>query len=391
MLDRLLAGVAVGGEVGALRITATYQPTGGSGAKVFPPTYPGEKKGESKYLLEIRYLDGSATETVLIDSVQSQANRLEEALVDAIDGGLVRLPFIETAADIGGIAFRVTTLDAPHRSPDAYFRDSETAGGTAFDDSEVGQALRAADERNARALYRHSPADLVLGVWDSQRGGRGLRLPRAYTSEMIGLSPQAGMRAAGRLDPFNIPTTEVHYADGDPSVWSLDSGSLPKSVKSKKGKTSNVNHGNALASDAPGGFAVSEVHRTAVLSLKVLRRLRFPDAGEISPAADVAARAVLAAIAIVGDRVAFADSTLFLRSGCDLAVESEHAEWIGRNGSERVAVPSVSEAVGLFGDAVAHAESLGLSFADPVHLVPKANLRKLLEQTFTTPAAEDEE
>lgn len=387
MFDELLDGVKVGGASGALRIRASYQPTGGSGAKVSPPTYPGDRKGDWSYLSERRYLGGELTDTVLIDAVQSQANRLEEALIDAIDDGLVVVPYLVTEADIDGVAFRVTSLDAPHRSPDAYFRDSETNDGTAFDESPVGRSLRTVTERDALPLYRQSPTDLVLGVWDSQRGGRGLRLPRAYTSEMIGIAPSEGVRAAGRLDPYNIPTTEVFMEDGAPSNWSMDS-SLIKG-KSKKGKTSEINHGNALAPHAPGGFAVTEVQRLAVVSLKVLRRLRFPDGDRRSPEVDAAARAVLAALTILGDRLAFSDSTLFLRSGCDLALETESAEWIGRGASRPVPMPNPAEAIDLFRQAVAHAESLGLSFAEPVVLRPKANLRALLAQSFATPAKED--
>jgi CRISPR-associated protein Csb1 len=207
---------------------------------------------------------------------------------------------------------------------------------------------------------------------------------------MIGLRPEAGERAAGRLDPYNIQSTEVHYSKEDPTTWATEASSLPKGVKATKGKTSNVNHGNALASNAPGGFAVASVQRTAVLSLKVLRRLRFPDGQVASAEVDNAARAVLAALAIVGDRMAFADSTLFLRSGCDLVVESERAEWIGRGGPREVEVPSVEGALALFAQAVACAESLGLRFSEPVRLEPKANLRALLALTFSKPPSDEE-
>ncbi len=120
---------------------------------------------------------------------------------------------------------------------------------------------------------------------------------------MIGLDPRPGERAAGRLDPYNIPKVEIYSIDGQPSVWALDPALLPKGLKSKKGKTSESNHGNALARSAPGGFAVESVRRVAVVSFKVLRRLRFPDDGEVSPEVDVAARAVLGALAIAGDRI----------------------------------------------------------------------------------------
>lgn len=385
MLERLLDGARSTGSVGALRVRASYQPTAGDGAKIAPPTYP-----NVGYLLEERYIDGEKRATVVVDSVQSEANRVEEALIDAIDAGAVELPYLVTEADIEGVKFRVTSLEAPHRSPDAYFRDSETLDGDAFDDSSIGQELRLADERHARALYRYSVTDLALGVWDSQRGGRGLRLPRAFTSEMIGLDPLLGARAAGRLDPYNIPSTQVFYDKADRATWSLDKADLAKDVKAATGKTSNVNHGNALASEAPGGVAVSSVERLAVLSLKVLRRLRFPDDTAADPAVDAAGRVVVAALVILADRLAFADASVYLRSGCDLTRVSEHAEWIGPSGAETAHLPDVDGALDLFADAVAHASSLGLEFAAPIVLRPKDNLRSLLALTFASAAPADE-
>ena len=383
MFEGLLDGCKPGGAIGALRIKASYRPTGGEGTKVAPPTYP----LADRYIRDQRYRDGHLQDAVLIDSVQSQANRTEEALRDALDDGRVKLPYLEVAAEIDGLPFRVTSLDAPHRSPDAYFRDAETDEGVAFDSSPVGQALRKATERSARALYQHSPVDLYLGVWDSQRGGRGLRLPRAYTSEMVGFGPSEGKRGAVRTDPYNIPTFEIYQADNDKSNWSVNAGDIKG--KAKKTKTSEINHGSVPAKDSPGQFSVSDVERTAVISLKVLRRLRFPDDGNASPDVDAAGRAALAALALLGDRLAFADSTLFLRSSCDLNLTSESAEWVGIGDPVSVALPTVQEAFALFKQAVEHAESLGLKFAEPVQLVPKANLRGLLSLTFASPAAED--
>lgn len=384
--DRLVEGCSRGSRIAAIRIIADYAPTGGLTTKVFPPTYP-----EQGYLIEERFVEGVKRGAVVLDSVPSQANRLEEALLEAAESGEISLPYIEVAAQVEGGNFRVTSLDAPHRSPDAYFRDAQTAEGVAFDKSPVGRQLRQADDRHARAFYEHSPTDLVLGMWDSQRGGRGLRLARAYSSEVVALDPVAGKRAAGRLDPYNMQGGEVFYDKDDPSNWSFDPKRLATTAKVAKGKPSNVNHGNALASNAPGGVAVTSIARTAVISLAVLQRLRFPtDDGTGDPATNAAGRAVLAALAMLGDRLAFSGAGLFLRSGCDLVMSTERIEWI-RSGAEPESFElDVTGARELFARAVAEAAARGLTFADDVvRLEPAANLRELIEINLTHPVLTD--
>ncbi|MGC8625834.1 MAG: type I-U CRISPR-associated protein Cas7, partial [Phycisphaerae bacterium] len=59
----------------ALRCITELQPAGGPGDKVFPPTYMG-----GVYATETRLIDGRRMPCVLLDSVQSQANRMELAL-----------------------------------------------------------------------------------------------------------------------------------------------------------------------------------------------------------------------------------------------------------------------------------------------------------------------
>ncbi|HED19870.1 MAG TPA: hypothetical protein ENI74_10280 [Gammaproteobacteria bacterium] len=77
---------ALSGRAAAFRCVTDYQPAGGPGDKVFPPTYEG-----GKYATEER-IDPNTGETrkcVLLDSVQSQANRIELALVEANRDGRV--------------------------------------------------------------------------------------------------------------------------------------------------------------------------------------------------------------------------------------------------------------------------------------------------------------
>lgn len=125
---------AVAGRAAAFRCRATLSPAGGPGDKVFPPTYAG-----AVYATEKRRLPDheQPVDCVLLDSVQSQANRMEEALQQAVDAGRLKLPVIEVdftpyypgedqpedkrLLDPVG---KVTSLQAPHRIADAILRDS---------------------------------------------------------------------------------------------------------------------------------------------------------------------------------------------------------------------------------------------------------------------------
>ena len=68
---------AVTGTAAAFRSVTKLQPVGGQGDKVFPATYSG-----GIYATERRPLNGQVVDCVLIDSVQSQANRAEENAID---------------------------------------------------------------------------------------------------------------------------------------------------------------------------------------------------------------------------------------------------------------------------------------------------------------------
>jgi CRISPR-associated protein Csb1 len=120
---------AIQGKAAAIRLRIRLQPAGGAGTKVFPPTYQGGVYAVEKRNITLKDKNGEDTtkETtcVLLDSVQSQANRLEQALLDAFRTGRMKFPllsvdFSESLPDIA----EITALDAPHRIADAIFRDS---------------------------------------------------------------------------------------------------------------------------------------------------------------------------------------------------------------------------------------------------------------------------
>src|SRR5437867_3825670 len=83
---------AIADSAVALRCRRRLQPAGGPGDKVFPPTFAG-----AVYAVELRRVPERAEPVtcVLLDSVQSQANRMELGLQDACDAGRLKLPIVE--------------------------------------------------------------------------------------------------------------------------------------------------------------------------------------------------------------------------------------------------------------------------------------------------------
>src|SRR5690349_2144331 len=92
-------------DAAAIRLVLDLQPAGGAGSTVFPPTF-GEVKiaarderaqaeRATKHAFENRIVDGGERRCVLLDSVASEANRLEAALKAARAAGATTVPLIE--------------------------------------------------------------------------------------------------------------------------------------------------------------------------------------------------------------------------------------------------------------------------------------------------------
>jgi CRISPR-associated protein Csb1 len=102
----------------ALRRRQHLQPVGGKGDKIFPPTYPGEGRNNPppRHVFERRQLGGREAWCVLVDSVQSQANRLEESLLRLIADGVANIPHVVVDFSRTGLAgiSKITSLDVVH-------------------------------------------------------------------------------------------------------------------------------------------------------------------------------------------------------------------------------------------------------------------------------------
>lgn len=376
--DRLVAAVTGRTDDAGIRFTTRFSPAGGPGARVMPPTYAG-----GKYLTAERLLDGGEpVSTVLLDSFQSQANRVEEALLDARDEGRINLPLFELRMDVGPWTLRLTSLDFPHRYADAYLRDS-TIDGVRFDQTEIGQAVRTATPDDAAALFRYDPVSLVLGAWNSHRKGRQPKFARAYKSEVIGLNPKAEERRGGRLDPINLTGAVNGTGEGD---WEFVVADKDKKVKGEK--LSEIGHGNALSGDdTPGGFTISEARRLGFLSFAALARLRFPGVDADGAAA---ARAALAALALAGDRLAFDRAGVVFRSGCELTLVEDRVEWEMRGGNLEPLQLDVDGALALFAEAVEAAARHGLEMDTSTYAIePIPGLRNAIEYAFLAAEADE--
>ena len=411
---------AVKSRAAAFRCVTDYQPAGGPGDKVFPPTYDG-----GKYATEER-LDretGAIKPCVLLDSVQSQANRMELALLEAHRVGDVALPLIVTHFDQPEFElprpFIVTSLEAPHRAADALFRDSRL-DGVMFRKSDKGQLLDTADVRNAAGLFGLCPTALVFGLWDSTgpRGGLGAKFQRALVSEIVGYDAVQGVKTASRIDPaqiMRIPDVTLYQrsvAREDAPDWTLDDdeGSEPLGTGPQRGRPSQANHGNvtpdyAFARDqqgqviydtvkgpdgreirtprVPGGFTISKATQTTVLSLAVLRRLRFPfnGAADSDHETDVSARTALAALGLAAGTLARNDADL--RSRCQLFAEAVPTwELLDRPGEPPKAFGLDQDAaLRLLAEAIAEARKAGLPWEDRIELTPSEELVELVRRS----------
>lgn len=372
---------AVAGGHSAIRCITKLQPAGGAESKLFPPTYMKDNEGGQYAFEEQRKGEEITERAVILDSVPSQANRIEEALQKAIDEKKLALPLV--IVDIAGHG-RVTSLEAPHRISDAIFRDSELKG-VPFRDTDEGKAFATANTKNATALYQLCPTALVFGTWDSTgaSGGLGNKFARTLVSEVIGFHAEIGKKTASRLDPLGIPKVELLVNEKNPADYTVDFDSkaaLPTGMK--KGKPSDINHGNVAPSLSEGGVRISHAIQTSVLSLPGLRRLRFSNNGATAttPEMESAARTVLTAIALVGLTLQREQGYDF-RSRCQLIPETEpEFELIGATAGDVETFKLTSdEAIALLNEAVAAAEKAGIKWRkEPLALEASQRLRQLV-------------
>ena len=379
LADRLVAATSSEREHTAIVVRAEYQPVGGSGRTVMPPTYPvsdGERDPNAKYLLAKRRVDGEPRDAVVIDQEPSQANRVEEAIRDAHSQGRLELPLFEMRVATKRGEIRLTSFDFPHRYADAYLRDS-LVEGVRFDESPVGERLRSATVADVRPLYEREPASLIFGAWDSHRKGRWPKFARLYSSSMYGLDPVSYARMGGRMDPQNL-IGAVDDATKSEAQWEF----VAEGERKKGARLSEIGHGNIAPNLVHGGVTVSKIQRVASISLAGLERLRFGDA---AAEASNLARATLAALALAGDRLTFGGPSVWLRSGCDLAKVREEIG-LERPGGDLEQIPVGTQgALDAFNDLRHRTSAAGISMdTDTISVQPIPSLSQAIQFAVTS-------
>ena len=403
---------AMDGGANYLRMRTTLQPADGRGGKVYPPTYAGPegtpRNDEARYHIEERRCDDKIVTAAVLDSVASQTNRAEEALLNAFEDELIEIPFIEAdfsrddgaGADYDGIRpGRLTALEASHRVADATFRECKV-DGVWFRESPIGRAIFNSNERDAADMYRYCPTVLVFGEWDSMGGdaSRGHKFERRIVSEIVAMDIAVGRSSSSRLDPLKIESAgavfknEAHTTDPSEPPWTTDEDRAEHDSKGKplqygdgrgKGKMSGLGLGNVTPSvsaradgefTGTGGVTFSYAEQSMVLALNAIRKLRFPRHREATVEARTAVAALALAAAVFRDAQGYA-----LRSRCLLVPDGPPTvELVDAYGEVQELAPVTPHAAAqLLRRAAEASADAGLAWeTEPILLTPTASLQK---------------
>lgn len=280
-------------DYAALVMQQWLKPIEGDKAVIFPPTYAKPEGTKDEDWLGYN-IDGQGENSVCqIDSIGSQANRMEPIFKREKYKHLV--PQITIKATTEGRERRIDLLDAGHRGADAIVRFSELG-------SELHEAFRLArDEGNVEPLARIAPTSIVFGSWDSR--ATQAKLPRiirsvirAYKVRVLHRSAQYGTIAGEIIESGEIEVT-------------------------KKGPKAELGVAHVPAAWTHGGILVSgEIRRDAILKIATIRSLSGQDKDTT-----LKLRRYITGLALV---CFTAPQESFLREGCELVPDLEQeAKW----------------------------------------------------------------
>ena len=273
----------------ALHLRQPLVPVEGPGSVIFPPTY-----ADVGYNID-ELSDG--TKIATIDSVGSQANRMEPVFLSARQGELEnpRAKLVPQIDIMYGNEKSISILEAGHRLGDAVIRSTEL--------KDMAHAAFEAfqDRGDVEPLARLAPTSLVFGVWDSR--DTQAKLPRIVQSTIRAEDVDELKRSA----QYN-PTLD--YAQL--GVVSEKEAGDTKSPLAQRG------FGHVPAVRTHGGvMARGPIRRDVTVNLIALRRLEGPNS-------------LLLRRYVLGLTLVAATAPLdgFLRAGCQLTLDPEDlGEW----------------------------------------------------------------
>lgn len=348
-----LSNLVVDPAVHGLSITRELQPLGGRGDAVSPPTFAqaqGDEKGP-RYVWSERRAGDETVKTCLLDSSASQANRIEESLLDLVRSRKLTLPLHRM--DVPNIGV-LTDLELPHRIYDAAIGTAKLPDGSPWRRSEVARQVRSASRKDASALLEHAPLILVLGGWDSHSGTAANawqgRHEKAVWSKIVAIDAFKMNRPGGRLDPMGLPSSEkVDLGDGSKKLVDQGLGVVPPAMDKFPRLSITMRH----------------AEQRSVISFGVLRKIGF--GGDEK---DSIARTYLAALGILG-LAALHRNGGHLRSECDLVCQRTDGWRIRRDDSpdENLSGITVERTLEVAQEVLDRFPSSGLAFRrEPINL-----------------------
>ena len=244
----------------ALHLRQQLVPVEGKGGVIFPPTYAYPDPNTYYNIDELA--DG--TKIATIDSVGSQANRMEPVFLPSRPGEpdnprATLVPQITIAYGKEGNEKSVSILEAGHRLGDAIIRCTELGEDArkAF--------LKIEDSDDATELAKLGPTSLVFGVWDSR--GTYVKLPRVVQSTIRAHDVSELRRSAQYNPPWNYAELGV-FSEANKEKSEGD----PKSPLAQRGFV------HIPAVNTHGGIiARGPIHRDVTINLIALRRLNGND------------------------------------------------------------------------------------------------------------------
>lgn len=310
----------------ALHLKQTLLPVEGEGGVIFPPTY-----ADIGYNIDT-LSDG--TKVVTIDSVGSQANRMEPIFKDPRYKDLV--PQIEI---VYGNEKTLSILDVGHRLGDALIRCVATdEEGFDLRDAAQDAFKLLLDTGDASAIAKLAPTSLVFGVWDSR--DTHAKLPRIVQSVIRAWDVNDLTRSAQYNPSLDYAALEV-FSDAEKEKGEGNS----KSPLAERGFV------HVPAGEAHGGVvARGPIMRDVTVNLVALRRLGGDDAQAL--------RRYVLGLSLVA---ATAPLDPFLRQGCMIVPDPDKpAEWslVERTGA-RKSVALTEEEARDYATASAHAFGVG--------------------------------
>jgi CRISPR-associated protein Csb1 len=276
-----------GADAPAAIVSREYlTPVQGKDGVFFPPTFAAsENPREFPGGYNINDL-GQGENICLIDSVGSQANRIEPMFASDAYAALVPQIVVEAGQK------KISILEAGHRAGDAIVRCTELKDA-------LQKAFQALKRGDAVPLAKLAPTSLVFGVWDSR--DTHAKAPRLL---------------AATIHAYNVSKL-TRSAQYNPAVDYVEEGLLEETEEKDALKAySERGFRHVPASATHGGvIAKGGIRRDVTLQLAAMRLLRATTVDETTKL-----RAYLLGLALV----AFTKPAVgFLRQGCNLVLDGE--------------------------------------------------------------------